>query len=119
MPLIEKIADDVRKANIIKTSKLPWIFVNSSNIRAVAWVPDVTEQGDQKNAFCTEGFLFIRFHSGYYRYDKVPAVVYGHMIGAQSPGKAFHVHVRGQFDCVRYNEQMDVLVAKPKEEQVA
>ena len=67
-----------------------WVFVQSSNINALAY--------DEE-----ENSLYVNFHSGgVYEYLNVPYYVYRDFLGASSKGKFFFWRIKDKFQWVRH-----------------
>jgi len=81
----------------MKTAKLKWTDVESSNVQSVAYHE-------------TSKTLCVRFHNGgLYTYDHVGQQVYVELVHADSVGKYLNHAVKGIFPYTKWSNEKDLL----------
>ena len=82
-----------RALHIVPDQGPPWVPVHSTNVHALAWLPDLPDRDG-----IPSGWLFVRFRSGHtWAYAGVPGCLATQLAQAASVGRAFHRHIRDRY----------------------
>lgn len=84
------------RIDYIQFEALPWVTVESSNLRRVAYVCAPGPEAEYDSA--VYGTLYVEFHGGRsYRYRDVPLRTVDALLEAESVGGFFNTHIKAEY----------------------